>query len=135
MPFRDGIGPKARFTNEWPEGIGMAVHELRTELDRLRRSGRPHGMNAASNPVAGLDQRDVSAGASETRRRGESRHAGADHEHVAITHVRIPRGVEPALLVTKSDDRVEARRAAGGPETEEEPDQRAETERDGDGEG
>ena len=105
-----------------------AVDELGAELDGDVQAGVVHGVDAAADPVAGLEHHDAAARpppAARPRRAPRCRRPATTTSALGIRSRR--------LLVPQRDDRIEPRGAAGGPDAEEEPDQRAEAERHDDG--
>ena len=94
------------------------MDELGAELDGMVQAGVVHGVDAPADPVPGLEHHHVPPGRGQPFGRGEARDAGSQDDNVGAGHP------EPWLLVPQRDDRIEPRGPAGGPDAEEEADQR-----------
>ncbi len=124
VALRHAFDAEAGRADQIEQLAGPAVHELGTELDRAAQLGIVHSVDPAADPVTRLDYEDTVSSRRQRLRRCEARNAGPEHQDVHRGHRR------GGLLVAQRVDRIQPRGPARGPDAEEEPDQRAETERD-----
>src|SRR5262249_52934034 len=77
----DLMRPELRGLEELPDLARLPVDEFCAELDRPPRRRRAMSENAAADPIARLEHRDVEPARRKVRRRAEPCSASTDHDH------------------------------------------------------